>query len=224
MKDGSSSLGFVFFVFFFGEKYVVWFFPVFPLNPYWGRKHQVLSGGYKAQTYSYVSYDRKVLQQRQFSYTWENMRCWTYTQLSNSLMNIITLIMVQRIIYGKLYILKLTWFNPVHGSHRLIKETHQKQPTSMECTLQGPYHFASYRKWILNRKYKLNKLSGPEEFTDFQNLQSTAPKVKVFTKVAAIDTRYFARSKFSRSLDHKKNFSLIWQVVFKLRYLFCQER
>ena len=36
------------------------------------------------------------------------------------------------------------------------------------------------------------------------------------------DMRYFARSKFSRSLVHKKNFSLIWQVVLKLEYVFCQ--
>ena len=28
-------------------------------------------------------------------------------------------------------------------------------------------------------------------------------------KAAAIDLRYFARGSFSRSLDHKKNFSLI---------------
>ena len=34
--------------------------------------------------------------------------------------------------------------------------------------------------------------------------------------------RYLARSKFSRSLVHKKNFSFIWQVVFKLGYV-CQE-
>ena len=32
-------------------------------------------------------------------------------------------------------------------------------------------------------------------------------------KAAATVMRYFARSKFSRSLLHKKNFSLIWQVV-----------
>ena len=41
-------------------------------------------------------------------------------------------------------------------------------------------------------------------------------------KVAVTDMRYFARSKLSKSLVHKKNFSLIWQVVFKLGYLFCQ--
>ena len=28
----------------------------------------------------------------------------------------------------------------------------------------------------------------------------------------------------SSSLVHKKNFSLIWQVIFKLGYVFCQER
>ena len=36
--------------------------------------------------------------------------------------------------------------------------------------------------------------------------------------------RYFARSKFSRSLVHKKNFSLIKQVAFKLGYVFCHKR
>ena len=37
---------------------------------------------------------------------------------------------------------------------------------------------------------------------------------KVF-KGAVKDIRYFARSKFFMTLVHKKNFSLIWQVVFK---------
>ena len=43
-------------------------------------------------------------------------------------------------------------------------------------------------------------------------------------KGAATDVRYFARSKLSRSLIHRKNFSVLWQVVFKLGYVFCQER
>ena len=43
-------------------------------------------------------------------------------------------------------------------------------------------------------------------------------------KAAATDMRYFATSKISNSLVHKKNFSLIWQVVFKLGYVFGQER
>ena len=47
---------------------------------------------------------------------------------------------------------------------------------------------------------------------------------KVKLKAAATDMRYFPRSKLSRSLVHKKNFSLIWQVVLKLGYSFCQER
>ena len=34
--------------------------------------------------------------------------------------------------------------------------------------------------------------------------------------------RYFARNKFSRSLAHKRNFGLIWHVVFKLGYLFVK--
>ena len=51
----------------------------------------------------------------------------------------------------------------------------------------------------------------------------------VFLKDAAFegavtDMRYFASSKFSRSLVHKKNSSLMWQVVFNLGHVFCQEK
>ena len=42
----------------------------------------------------------------------------------------------------------------------------------------------------------------------------------MLTKVAAKNMRYLARIKFSRSLDHKKMFGLIWQVVFKLETYF----
>ena len=38
------------------------------------------------------------------------------------------------------------------------------------------------------------------------------------------DMRYFARSKYCSSLVHRKHFSLIWQVVFKLGYVFYHER
>ena len=43
-------------------------------------------------------------------------------------------------------------------------------------------------------------------------------------KGAVTDMRYFVRSKFSTRLVHKEDFTLISQVVFKLRYVFCQER
>ena len=45
-----------------------------------------------------------------------------------------------------------------------------------------------------------------------------------FFKGAVTDIRYVGRSKFFSSLVYKKNFSLIWQAVFKLGYAFCQER
>ena len=48
--------------------------------------------------------------------------------------------------------------------------------------------------------------------------------METLLKGAVTDMRYFVRSKFSRSLVHKKNFTLVWQVVFKLGYVFCQER
>ena len=44
----------------------------------------------------------------------------------------------------------------------------------------------------------------------------------VTKRLKSTDMRYFASSKFSKSLVHKKNFSLVWQVLFKLEYLFCQ--
>ena len=40
-------------------------------------------------------------------------------------------------------------------------------------------------------------------------------------KVAVADIRYFAGSKFSVSLVHYKNFSSMWQVIFKL-YVFAK--
>ena len=42
---------------------------------------------------------------------------------------------------------------------------------------------------------------------------------RVFPKAAATYRRYLAMCYFSWSLVHKKNFGLIWQVVFKLKYL-----
>ena len=42
-------------------------------------------------------------------------------------------------------------------------------------------------------------------------------------KVTVTDMRYFARSKFKRSLVRKKNVGNL-QVTFKLKYLLCQRR
>ena len=39
-------------------------------------------------------------------------------------------------------------------------------------------------------------------------------------KATWTDRRYFARSKFSKILVLKKNFDMIWQVMFNLKYLF----
>ena len=55
-------------------------------------------------------------------------------------------------------------------------------------------------------------------------MEAVWKKDSVTVKVAVRDMRYFTRSKYSRSLVDKKNFSVIWQVVFKLGYVFCQER
>ena len=57
----------------------------------------------------------------------------------------------------------------------------------------------------------------------FLQKQSSLNSVLLCVKVAATDIKYFAGNKFFRSLVHKKNFSLIWQVVLKLGYIFCQE-
>ena len=47
---------------------------------------------------------------------------------------------------------------------------------------------------------------------------------QIIASGAETDIRYFARSKFFRGHVQKTNFSLIGQVVFKLVYVFCQER
>ena len=45
-------------------------------------------------------------------------------------------------------------------------------------------------------------------------------QIQITPEAAARDLKYFASSKFFKSLV----FGLIWQVVFKLRYLFCKVR
>ena len=62
----------------------------------------------------------------------------------------------------------------------------------------------------------------------FNNQKFEISKVRSFYsgtlfKVTARDMRYFARSKLCRSLVQKKNFRVIWQLVFKLGYLLGQE-
>ena len=69
---------------------------------------------------------------------------------------------------------------------------------------------------FFNRKYDqlFHVIKKAEKSTSFLNE----------VEAAVTDLRYFARNKFSKCLVDKKNFDLIWHVVFKLRYLFCQGR
>ena len=43
-------------------------------------------------------------------------------------------------------------------------------------------------------------------------------------KVAAAEMKYFEKRKSSGSLIYKENLDLIWQIVHKLEYLFCEGR
>ena len=79
-------------------------------------------------------------------------------------------------------------------------------------------------------KYEVDFLH-TEKHQSFVKVYFNTLSIKVSCKVdiiiikgTATDMRYFARSKLSRSFVQKKNFSLIQQVVFKLGYVFCQER
>ena len=56
------------------------------------------------------------------------------------------------------------------------------------------------------------------------NLTANKNSLEPFLKSAVPDMRHFARVKFFRSLVHKKDFSFIWEVLFRLGYVFCQER
>ena len=62
-------------------------------------------------------------------------------------------------------------------------------------------------------------------FNQYDYNLDDASKITYFSdlKIAAADMRYFARGKMHcKSLVHKKIFSLMCQVDFKLGYLFCQ--
>ena len=58
----------------------------------------------------------------------------------------------------------------------------------------------------------------------FEIIDYALSSCKLKLKVAAPDMIYFASSKFSGSLVYKIKICMIWQVLFKLEYLFCQER
>ena len=82
----------------------------------------------------------------------------------------------------------------------------------------------------LSFKIQLLSISAIKCWGDFRIFQFASAKdfisykIRYVFKEVATDMRYFARSKFFRSYTHKKNFSLIWQLVFKWGYIFCQGR
>ena len=80
----------------------------------------------------------------------------------------------------------------------------------------SPNSVGSHSHILESLPYPHHKLGEEKSFLESLKSQTI--------KVAATDMRYFARSKFSRSLVQTQNFSSIWQVVFKLGYVFCQER
>ena len=61
--------------------------------------------------------------------------------------------------------------------------------------------------WSVFFKYRKNSVFGHISRSAAALYGTTSD---VATQVAATDTRYFAKSKFSRSLVHKKNFGWIW--------------
>ena len=89
--------------------------------------------------------------------------------------------------------------------------------------------YNSMKDWVSPEIFKFRcilsfKLFGsPWSTSKMQFLFGDAGNLANF-KAAVTDMRYFARSKFSKISVHKKKFSLIWQIVFKLGYLICQER
>ena len=76
--------------------------------------------------------------------------------------------------------------------------------------LVNPNQYRGTMRVFNNQKFEISKVRSLYSGTLF--------------KVAATDMRYFARSKLSRSFVQKKNFRVIWQLVFKLGYLLGQER
>ena len=69
-----------------------------------------------------------------------------------------------------------------------------------------------FKNFLLENQHRLNRLCVTLLFS---------LKIYVIVKAAVTHMRYLVRSKFSRSLVHMKRFDMIWQIVFKLEYLFC---
>ena len=110
------------------------------------------------------------------------------------------------------YLCKSLFFNKVAGLilwHRCFRVSFAK-------SLRTPFFTEHLRRLLLPFLRYLSK--------HFSNFQKWFLKQLRNIDDAATDMRYFARSKFSRSLVHKKKFSLIWQRFFRLGYVFCEER
>ena len=85
------------------------------------------------------------------------------------------------------------------------------------------FHITSVRDFIFlttisNNKY-FNKC-----FNKYYSIIIKLTLISQNIKVAAAEMKYLEKRKSSGSLIYKENLDLIWQIVHKLEYLFCEGR
>ena len=94
----------------------------------------------------------------------------------------------------------------------------------ISCSPTWPTCCNSSRK-CTSVKYKARQKAGFLIVTGFLTVLPLKITEIMPSKQLKLERRYEVFFKeLSRSFVHKKHFSLIWQVVFKLGQLFCQER
>ena len=89
------------------------------------------------------------------------------------------------------------------------------------------FHITSVRDFIFLTTISNNKYFNKFFNKCFNKYYSIIIKLTLISqniKVAAAEMKYFEKRKSSGSLIYKENLDLIWQIVHKLEYLFCEGR
>ena len=118
----------------------------------------------------------------------------------------------------------MDWFLYDNGLRHERVKNHRSSRPEVFCKKGVPRNFANFTRKHLPQNLFFNKVTGLRLHLHYMNFEKflRAPFIAghlrwlflkslllSFLKCAVTDMRYFARSKFSMILGHKKNFSLI---------------
>ena len=110
--------------------------------------------------------------------------------------------------------------SPISESNTFIAETNPEQRNAMKD------YFSFFLLKILDNNVRSDDTIRSIIAFAIRQQQNSVGNINLTSvlKAAATDMKHLEGAKISRSLVYKKHFTLIWQVVFKLGYLFSQER